>query len=175
MLSQSLEIIQWTWRGAGISIQNGLTHCFWFFQHMVLCSGAFTYVEEGVSLKDQCVCDLSLSLFLFFSHACLRMWIVGSFLKFLAAWVLISACQLSLVVVSKDYSFLLPTSVSLWWLLLSMELGLSGRGSVVKAYRLSCSAAYGIFLDLGSNPCPLYWRLDSYSPGKPNYRLLLMI
>ena len=27
---------------------------------------------------------------------------------------------------------------------------------------LSCSAAYGIFLDQGSNPCPLNWQADSY-------------
>ena len=30
-------------------------------------------------------------------------------------------------------------------------------------HRLSCSAACGIFLDQGSNPCPLHWQVDSYS------------
>ena len=34
-------------------------------------------------------------------------------------------------------------------------------GSVVMAHRLSCSEARGIFLDWGSNPCPLHWQVDS--------------
>ena len=36
-------------------------------------------------------------------------------------------------------------------------------GSVFVAYGFSCSAACGIFLDQGSNPCPLCWQADSYS------------
>ena len=32
---------------------------------------------------------------------------------------------------------------------------------------LSCSAACGIFLDQGLNPCPLHWQADSAPPGKP--------
>ena len=32
--------------------------------------------------------------------------------------------------------------------------------SVVVAQGLSCPAAYGIFLDQGSNPCPLHWQAD---------------
>ena len=35
-------------------------------------------------------------------------------------------------------------------------------GSVAVAHRLSCFAAYGIFPDWGSNPCPLHWQADSY-------------
>ena len=41
---------------------------------------------------------------------------------------------------------------------------------------LSCSAACGIFLDQGSNLCPLQWQADSYllhyegSPGRENSR-----
>ena len=27
---------------------------------------------------------------------------------------------------------------------------------------LSCSETCGIFLDKGSNPCPLHWQVDSY-------------
>ena len=34
-------------------------------------------------------------------------------------------------------------------------------GSVVTAHTLSCSQAGGIFLDQGSNPCPLHWQVDS--------------
>ena len=43
--------------------------------------------------------------------------------------------------------------------------------SVAVAHGLSCSTARGIFLDQGSNPCPLHWQADSYplrhqgSPG----------
>ena len=34
-------------------------------------------------------------------------------------------------------------------------------GSVVVAHELSCSAACGIFLEQGLNPCPLHWQADS--------------
>ena len=34
-------------------------------------------------------------------------------------------------------------------------------GSVVVAYRLSCSAACEIFPNQGLNPCPLHWQADS--------------
>ena len=33
-------------------------------------------------------------------------------------------------------------------------------GSAVVVHRLSCSAACGIFLGQGSNPCPLHWLAD---------------
>ena len=33
---------------------------------------------------------------------------------------------------------------------------------VVASHRLSCSKACGIFLDHGSNGCPLYWQAESY-------------
>ena len=39
--------------------------------------------------------------------------------------------------------------------------GLQSAGSVVVAHELSCSAACGIFLDQGSNPCPLHWQAVS--------------
>ena len=38
--------------------------------------------------------------------------------------------------------------------------GLQSAGSVVVAQRLSCSATCGIFLDEGSNPCPLHWQAN---------------
>ena len=38
---------------------------------------------------------------------------------------------------------------------------LQSAGSVVVAHGLSCSAACGIFLGQGSNPCPLHWQADS--------------
>ena len=45
---------------------------------------------------------------------------------------------------------------------LVLEHRLKGtQASGVAAYRLSCPAACGIFLDQGSNPCPLHWQADS--------------
>ena len=38
-------------------------------------------------------------------------------------------------------------------------------GSVVVVHGLSCSMIHGIFLDQGSNPCPLHWQVDSYPQG----------
>ena len=34
--------------------------------------------------------------------------------------------------------------------------------SLVAAHGPRCFAAYGIFLDQGSNQCPLHWQADSY-------------
>ena len=52
------------------------------------------------------------------------------------------------------------------------------RTSVIGACRLSCSVACGIFLDQGSNPCPLHWQVASYPlyhQGSPNFLLILQI
>ena len=38
---------------------------------------------------------------------------------------------------------------------------LGAWASVIVARGFSCSAACGIFLDQGSNPCPLHWQVDS--------------
>ena len=49
-------------------------------------------------------------------------------------------------------------------------------GSVVVAHGLSCSAACGIFLDQGSNPCLLHWQADSQPlrhQGSPEDLLLM--
>ena len=77
--------------------------------------------------------------------------------------------MLSLGATSGDYSSLRCAGFSLWWLLLvrstgSRRVGFSSCGtwaSVVVAHGLSCSAVCGIFLDQGSNPCPLHWQADS--------------
>ena len=50
--------------------------------------------------------------------------------------------------------------------------GLQSTGSVVVAHKLSCSTACGIFLDQGSNSCPLHWQVDSQPlrhQGSPTY------
>ena len=43
--------------------------------------------------------------------------------------------------------------------------GLRHVGSGVVPCRLRCSVACRIFLDQGSNPCPLHWQADSYPLG----------
>ena len=51
-------------------------------------------------------------------------------------------------------------------------------GSIVAMHRLSCSVARGIFLDQGSNPCPLPWQADS-SPlshrGSPLWPFIMIV
>ena len=42
------------------------------------------------------------------------------------------------------------------------EHGLWSTGSVAVAHGLSCSAAWRIFLDQGSNPWPLHWQVGSH-------------
>ena len=70
---------------------------------------------------------------------------VGAFSSYGERWVLLSAvCGFFLAVSS------LVTECRSW-----------GTDSVVVAHGLSCFAAHGIFLDQGSNLCPLHWQVDS--------------
>ena len=50
---------------------------------------------------------------------------------------------------------------SLQGLLWLQSTGFRHVGSIVVACGLSCPMACGIFLDQGSNPCPLHWPVDS--------------
>ena len=91
------------------------------------------------------------------------------FLFFWLHWIFVAAHGLSPVVASRGYSSLWCTGFSLRWLLLLQSTGprcvgsivvargILSAGSVVVVQRLSCSVACGIFLDQGSNPCPLHW------------------
>ena len=75
---------------------------------------------------------------------------------------LVAVRGLSIVAVSRGYySSLQWVGFLLQWLLLLRSTGSRHAGSVVVAHGLSCSMAYGIFLDHGSNPCPLHWQADS--------------
>ena len=83
------------------------------------------------------------------------------FIYFWLCWVFVAARRLSLVAVSgaalcsgERASHCGGFSCCRAW-----ALGL--RASVVVARGLSCSTACGIFLDQGSNPCPLHWQVDS--------------
>ena len=48
-------------------------------------------------------------------------------------------------------------------LLLLQSIGSRHLGSAVMVHRFCCSTACRIFLDQGSNSCPLYWQADSQS------------
>ena len=50
------------------------------------------------------------------------------------------------------------------------EHGLQSTGSVLVMHEISCSFAWGIFLDQGLNLCLLHWQEDFFTtqpPGKP--------
>ena len=88
------------------------------------------------------------------------------FLKFIfiylwLCWVFVSVRGLSLVVAIGGHSSSRCTGLSLSWPLLLRSTGSRRAGSVIAAHGPSCSAAYGIFPDQGTNPCPLHWQADS--------------
>ena len=59
--------------------------------------------------------------------------------------------------------------------LLLRSTGSRCAGSIIVAHGPSCSAAYGIFPDQGSNPCPLHWQADSQPlchQGSPGLSIL---
>ena len=90
-------------------------------------------------------------------------------------WVFIPAPWPSLAMVSGGYS---PVVVLGLLNAVASHCGqraLGCTGSVTVVHRLSCSAAYGNFLDQGSNPRPLHWHRDSQPldhQGSPKYKLL---
>ena len=83
------------------------------------------------------------------------------FIYFWLCWVFVSVRGLSVVVASGGHSSSRCAGLSLSRPLLLRGTGSRHAGSVVVAHGLSCSAACGILLDQGSNPCPLHWRADS--------------
>ena len=68
---------------------------------------------------------------------------------------------LSVVAASGGHSSSRCVGLSLSRPLPLRSTGSRRAGSVIVAHGLSCSAAYGIFPDQGSNPCPLHWQADS--------------
>ena len=92
---------------------------------------------------------------------------------FRAALGFIASCELSLVEKSGSYSLVVvrgaPHSSGFSCCgagpgvrgLGSVAPGLWSAASIVLAHELSCSMAYGIFLDQGSNLCLLHWQAYS--------------
>ena len=69
---------------------------------------------------------------------------------------------LSLVVASEAYPLVAVCRLLIAMASLVVEHRLWSKWvSVVVANRLSCSSACEIFLDQGSNLCPLHWQVDS--------------
>ena len=86
------------------------------------------------------------------------------FYSFLVVSCLHCCVWLSLVAVSGDYSLIIVHRLLIAVASLVAEHRLLGvRAPVVAAHRLSCSLACRIFPDIGLNPCPLHWQLDSQS------------
>ena len=83
------------------------------------------------------------------------------FIYFWLCWVFVSARGLSLVAANRGHSSSQCAGLSLSQPLLLRSTSSRRAGSVVVAHGPSCSAAYGIFPDQGSNPCPLHWQADS--------------
>ena len=86
---------------------------------------------------------------------------INKFIYFWLCWVFVSVRGLSLVAASGGHSSSRCAGLSLSWPLLLRSTGSRCAGSVVVAHGPSCSAAWGIFPDQGSNPCSLHWQADS--------------
>ena len=78
------------------------------------------------------------------------------YLSIWLCWVFVSVWGLPLAAASRGHSSSQCTRLSLSWPLLLRSTGSRCVGSVVVAHGPSCSVACGIFLDQGSNPCPLH-------------------
>ena len=73
-------------------------------------------------------------------------------------------CVISLVAVSRDYSFACGAWVSHCSGCSCGAQSLGHMGSVLVSHGLSCSGACGIFLDQGLNTNPLHWRRRQWQP-----------
>ena len=85
---------------------------------------------------------------------------------------------LSLVAVSGGYSSSQCAGLSLLRPLALRSTGSRRTGSVVVAHGPSCSTECGIFLDQGSNPCPLHRQADSQplrQQGSPKVIFLIFL
>ena len=73
-------------------------------------------------------------------------------------WAFVAARVLSLAAGSGGYTIVTERRLLIAVASLCGARALGSWASVVVARGLSCSTACGIFLDQGSNPCPLHWR-----------------
>ena len=97
------------------------------------------------------------------------------FFNFWLCWVFVAAHRFSLVAASGGYSSLQCIDFSLWCLLFLQSTGSRAHGLSGCSSGLNCSMVCGIFLDQGSNLCPLHWQADSQPlnhQGSPLFQFL---
>ena len=87
--------------------------------------------------------------------------LIHLFIYFWLHWVFGTAHGLSLLVESRGYSSCGAWASHCGGFSCCGAQALGARASVIVAHGLSCSTACGIFLDQGSNLCPLHWQVDS--------------
>ena len=93
---------------------------------------------------------------------------------FWLCWVFVALQGLCLVAVGGGCSSSQYTGFLLQWLLLQ-RAGSRGWASVVMGTGFSCPEACEIFLDQGSNLCPLNWQANSYPAGPPRKSQVLSL
>jgi len=79
----------------------------------------------------------------------------------LAVLFFVAVRAFSLVAVSRGYPLFLVHRLQCVWASAVAAPRLQGKGSVVVAHGLSCSAVCGIFPDQGLNLCLLHWQAES--------------
>ena len=102
--------------------------------------------EHGISFH------LLRSFFFFYFYLFIYLWL---------CWVFVSVRGLPLVAANGGHSSSRYAGLSLSRPLLLRSTGSRRAGSAIVAQGPSRSAACGIFLDQGLNPCPLHWQADS--------------
>lgn len=98
-------------------------------------------ISSQATFSALCLGQLSKKLFFF---------TLISFICFRLCWVFVAVQAFSSCSMQAS-----PCGASL-----AVQHGLRSAGSVAAAHRLSRTAACGIFLDRGSNPCCLRWQVD---------------
>ena len=130
-----------------------------FISLLIFCQVVLCIIDSGILMSPAIV-------LLFFLK----------FIYFWLCWVFVSVRGLSPAAASGGHSSSRCAGLSLLWPLLLRSTGSRRAGSVIVAHGPSCSAACGIFLDQGSNPCPLHWQADSQPlrhQGSPYIGLLI--
>ena len=120
--------------------------------------------KKKKELKERDVVALTMTAKLaksFFQLLLHNFFFINLFIYFWLCWVFVSVQGLSPVAVSGGHSSSRCVGLSLSRPLPLRSTGSRRAGSVVVAHGPSHSTACGIFLDRGTNPCPLHWQTDS--------------
>ena len=115
----------------------------------------FLYSSKSGQSSHRCLVDSGFFFFFFNTFIYLFIYLFLAVLGLCFCARAFSSCG------KWGHSSLRCVGLSLSRPLLLRSTGSRRAGSVVVARGPSCSAACGIFLDQGSNPCPLHWQADS--------------